>query len=72
MNLFCVLQAKVDKGLRMRLKEKLSTAVAFDALWVCVSEKGTMPEYLELDSYIWYGHIRKNKFGGRVMMMMTY
>ena len=50
-----VLQTNVDKGLRTRLKEVLSTAVAFHALWVCVSETGTMPEYLELDSYIWYG-----------------
>ena len=45
-----VLQTNVDKGLRTRLKEVLSTPVAFDALWVCVSETGTMPEYLELDS----------------------
>ena len=35
-----VLQTNVDKGLRTRLKEVLSTAVAFDALWVCVSETG--------------------------------
>jgi len=33
-----VLQTNVDKGLRTRLKEVLSTAVAFNALWVCVSE----------------------------------
>ena len=48
-----VLQTNVDEGLRTRLKEVLSTAVTFGA---CVSETGTMPEYLELDSYIWYGH----------------
>ena len=29
-----------------------------------------MPEYLELDSYIWYGHMRRNKFGGGVGIMM--
>ena len=29
-----------------------------------------MPAYLELDSYIWYGHMRRNKFGGGVGVMM--
>ena len=65
-----MLQTNVDKGLRTRLKDVLSTAVAFDALWVCVSATGTMPEYLELDSYISYGHMRRNKFGGGVGIMM--
>ena len=73
-----VLQTNVYKGLRTRLKEVLSTAVAFDALWVCVSETGTMPEYLELDSYIfihlvwtyekeqvwwWSGHHDASQYG---------
>ena len=61
-----VLQTNVDKGLRTRLKEVLSTGVAFDAWWVCVSDTGTMPQYLDLDSYIWYGYMRRNKFGGGV------